>query len=391
MIYSIPYLALLSFYFFLALIEYQERRNPIIRQWAIVICLITFVLFFGLRGFIGWDWTAYYRHYESTPNLFDFVSESKSNRLELGFNIYMSFFKTLFFNYHAFVFVSTILHICLLNVFLKRYLPPGYFIFGFIVFLVMGGFGMEVDTMRNIISILLFLISLKYIEERKIIKFYALNILGILFHLSAIFYLPLYFFLHKKIERWLIFFIFLVGTILFLFQIEYVRSIVLGISKILGGKYQRMTAIYLENSVYGKSYGLSIGSLERLFSAILVFAYYPKLIKASKHNIIFINAFVLYFFIFFYFSEIAIISIRGGMLFVFAYWVLWPSIVNISKIEINRYVFICVMFIYIVFKMVGMTRFQLYQYDNLILGIQTYEERKWVFDRIAQAILENRL
>jgi len=388
MSYSIPYLVLLACYLFLAIIGYKVKNNHVLYQRIIFLCSIIYVIFFGLRGFIGWDWTNYYKKYQMASNLFNISFNSSVP--EWGFTIYMSLFKTLFLDYYAFVFINVILHIFLLNIFLKRYLPPGYYVFGLIVFLVMGGFGMEVDAMRNIMSILLFLLSIKYIEERKIGKYYILNTVGLLFHISSIFYLPLYFFLHKKMNRKLIVVIFIIGIIIFLLKIEYVKPLVLSISKILGGRIQSITNDYLNSTIYGKSYGLSIGLLERLLSAVLIIMYYPKLINASKHNIIFINAFVYYFFIFFYFSEIAIISIRVGMLFVFSYWILWPSIIYVSKIKINRQFIICVMLLYSFLKMIGLTRFQLYQYDNKIFGIKTYEERKEIFDRIAHNILNNK-
>jgi len=79
------------------------------------------------------------------------------------------------------------------------------------------------------------------------------------------------------------------------------------------------------------------------------------------------------------------------MLFLFSYWILWPSIIYVSKIKINRQFILCVMLLYSLFKMRGLTRYQLYQYDNQIFGIKTYEERKEIFDEIYQDIMENRL
>jgi len=387
--YSIPYLILLICYIFLAIIEYNNKNNHAIYKFIIVICSIIYVFFFGLRGFIGWDWTNYYLRYENTSNLINLSFNTSIP--DFGFLIYMSLFKTLYINYYAFVFINVILHIFLLNIFLKRYLPPGYYVFGIIVFLIMGGFVMEVDTMRNIMSILLFLLSIKYIEERKVGKYYILNIVGLLFHFSSIFYFPLYFLLHKKMNRILIAVIFIIGFILFIFQIEYMKPIVLYISGLFGGRIQLTTNNYINSTIYGKSYGLTIGLLERLFSAVLIVLYYSKLINASKHNIIFINAFVCYYFFFFYFAEINIISNRVGMLFLFAYWILWPSIIYVSKIKINRQFILCVMILYSIFKMRGLTRYQLYQYDNQMFGIKTYEERVEIFFEISQDILENRL
>jgi hypothetical protein len=252
----------------------------------------------------------------------------------------------------------------------------------------MGGLAFEVDNMRNFVSILLFLLSLKYIEERKSGKFYVLNVLGILFHTSAIFYFPLYFFLHKPIKREVIAVIFVIGVLLFFFRIEYIRPFVWNIAETFGGRYLNLVNSYLNSPIYGKSYGFSIGLVERIFSAILIILYYTKLIKKSNCNILFINAFVCFFVFYFFFSEIAIIVHRVGGLFIFSYWILWPTIIHISSIQTNRILIICILATYINLKMVGMTKTIMYQYDNVLFGMKSYKERKAVFDAYGEKILK---
>ncbi len=402
-IYSIPYLILLLLYFVLAIVEYLNKNDQK-RQWAVIItCATVFVMFFGLRGFIGWDWTNYYPLYNSTPDLFHL--HPQAFQTEVGFVVYMSIFKIFALDYHAFIFVSSIIHVCLLSVFLKRYLPNGLYVLGFIVFIVMGGFGMEVDAMRNTMSILLFLISIKHVEQRNFVKFYALNIVGFFFHISAVIYLPLYFLLHKTLNRWVVGAIFLVGLGVFLLQVEYIKPFLDGAGDLLGGRFKYGIVNYLNDDTYSKSYGLTIGLLERVASALLVILYYPKLLKMSKYGVIFVNAFVCYFISFFYFSEMAVISVRVGLLFSFSYWILWPLLIQVMTdkttalsatfplitrgvvVKVTQVVVAVCFVAYANLKIVGMTKTILYQYDSIVCLDKSYEERKAIFEGSTTEIL----
>ncbi len=383
--YSIPYLILLLAYFALAVVEQRGRDNPAVLPRVMAACAAVYVLFFGFRGFIGWDWTNYYQWYHDTPGLFKLRPGAFGT--EPGFVVLMSAFRQLSLGYHVFVLVNSVVHVWLLSLFLKRYAPEGFHAFGFVVFFAMGGFGLEVDTLRNCMSIMFFLVSIRYVEERRPLPFFLLNLAGCLFHLSSALYLPLYFFLHRAMPRTAAMAIFAVGAAVFFLRIEFLLPVMKFIAGIAGGKLRFMIEVYLDNPVFGNSYGISIGLIERLGSAALLILYYPQLLRAGRRNAIFINLFICYFISFFFFSEFSIISIRVGLLFACAYWILWPSIIAVSELRVNRMVLIAAMMLYFNFKMVGLTKFPLYRYDNVLTGAKSYAERREIFDRYSQRIL----
>ena len=197
--YSIPYLIfilfLLSIFFLQNSINFTQRS---IRALNMAVTLV-FLLFFGFRGFIGWDWTLYFPFYEQLGNIFHL--NFSEHRFDIGFVIYASLIKTLNFDYHSFVFISTLIDVVLLHIFFKRYLPEKYYALGFAVFFAFWGFILETDLMRNVKGMLLFLLSLKYIENRNLSKFLLLNMLGLSFHWSSIVFFPLYFFLEYQHEQ----------------------------------------------------------------------------------------------------------------------------------------------------------------------------------------------
>lgn len=181
---------------------------------------LIFVFFFGFRGFICDDWISYYPAFEKCSyeyvnfNIFEFDIKWG---FEPGFTLLMCMCKSIVDEYQFFVFTCTLINTALLFKFLYNYIDNVPF--GVILFISFGGFVMSTNLMRNSIAILIFVNSLTYIVKRKIVPYFLLCVFALSFHISAIIYFPLYFFFHKKCNKWLYLILFLVGNIVFLFQI----------------------------------------------------------------------------------------------------------------------------------------------------------------------------
>lgn len=387
--YSIPYLLFLLYLAALAFMEFRalkfERDIKFIR-WA---AIGGFVFFFGLRGFVFSDWALYYPMFDKIQTLWDGgltsvlsqdftedfetdVSYGKTG-MEMGFIYFTVFFKSLIPNYFAWVFFNVVIDIILLNIFIKRYSP--YYVLSIILFLIFGGILIECNLMRNIKSILLFLISLKYLQERKIIPYMALNLLGVLFHTSAILFFPLYFFLHKECPRWLMWTIFIVGNVLTLLQISYLEPLMLSFADVIGGRLGVQIKIYLASDLYSQAYGLSIGYLERVLTFLFLIFFQKKLIDRKSHNKIFINAYILYFIVFFFFSEIMVAVERLSYLFVFAYWIIYPELLALVEDVVRKLFLFLVLTFFCALKLISMNSVVFSKYDNLLFGIESFEER----------------
>lgn len=376
--YSLPYIYLVIFFLIISLLQlglpFDEKSKRYLNGTAVII----YILFFGFRGFIGWDWSNYYPFFKEIPTLWNLKLIDYS--YESGYVFFTSFVKTVYPDYHFYVFVNTLIDVALLRLFFRRYLPSNLFTLALATFIVMEGLSVEVNLIRNIKSILLFLISLKYIENRNLLKFLLLNILGVLFHWSAIFYFPLYFFLSKKIDLRIFIFIFILGNLIYLFQFKFVEPLVESISSLLGGKIQVKSDAYLNSKFFNSTYGISIGYLERVITSIVIMFYYDKLIEKSKSNILFINSFLIFFVVYFFFSEMSIIVTRVGILFFFSYWILWPQLINITTSS-SRFLFFLFFSLYFNLRVVKMTDNILFRYDNILFDkYQTYDERVKIFD-----------
>lgn len=387
-LYSIPYILLflllyvnvLPIYKTNGAITFNNRCNIWLQQFSIVMILIVFI---GFRGFVYTDWFSYYPYFNSAPSLFDgiySINRFLEKPWESGFLLYTIVLKTIFPNYFFFQFISFIINLLVLFCFFKRVIP-NQIVFGFLFYIIFSGLVLEFNLLRTSKSIMIFLISLKYLEEKKIIKYTALNIFGSLFHISSILYIPLYFFLNKKYPKIFVLSFFIIGNIIFVFQVEWFRLILTYIFNIIPGRLGKLTHIYLSS----EAYGISIGYLERFFTFIFIYCLSNKLCKVNKNNLIYINAYYLYGLLFLYFSEMDIIFERVAILFVFSYWVLYPQIFSFLD-KRSKQVFLILVLIFGVLKMGIGNRDILALYDNVLLRHRSYQERAIIFNYHARYI-----
>lgn len=380
MIYSIPYVILVLIYGLLA--DYYRRTDEAGKSRVNMVCIAIFLFFFGFRGFVSHDWVIYYPAFEHvySTNLNELFNSFDETVFEPGFVLLMFCCKIVFDSYHFMVFVVVLINAFLLFRFIFKNLsnPP----LALIVFLCMGGLLMELNLLRNSISILIFLNTLDYIRERKPFPFFLWNLLGMTFHLSSILYLPLYFFLNKRCPRWLFLSLLIGSNLVFLSGIKFVTPILMAVASNLGDAYVELVEAYTEGKYGDIQRTLSIGYIERVLSGVLIYCYYNKLIEMRKDNIMYINAFLMFYTIFFIFAEFAVVGGRLANLFTFCYWVLWIDLLKCISLPNNKRLFVGYLIIYCLLKIVSSTDEELFYYDNLLTGSKSYEERLYIFTRV---------
>ena len=164
----------------------RERSNRVLYLSLIFISII-----FMSRCFVGWDWYNYYP---------DFFQDKFA--YEKGYRFFVKSVRALYPNFNFFIGINTVIDFLLLGYILKKY--SKYPVFTLLLYLTINGLSLEIDVMRNVKSILLFLVSIQFIENRNFIPYILLNIVGSSFHVSSLLYIPLYFILNLKIDKKLI-------------------------------------------------------------------------------------------------------------------------------------------------------------------------------------------
>ena len=375
MIYAVPYLLLILLLGTLAVLVDQRRQDEALSGkltwWGIAI----FFVFFAFRGFINTDWLTYYTEFDKCSWDLLFRYELGKSR-EPGFLIFELLCKTLFDNFHFFVFMSTVVNTVLLVNFFRRYTDN--VLLALTICLVFEGFMINVNLMRNSISIYIFLNALQYLQQRRALPYFLMCLLAMSFHFSAIVYFPLYFFLHRSLNKWVYLGIFMGCVIIFILHVPIFMSLI-KLTGIGGEFIEEKIDVYTEMS---SARGFGMGFLERLITGLLVFCYYGKLKDLRPENNIFINSLVAFFIAIFLFSEFAEISKRIYILFIYAYWILWGDLIKCFYYERNRYLFCTFVGLYCLVKTATTLNQPIHDYDNLLLGgIKSYQERKYIFEK----------
>lgn len=385
--YSIPYLFLFICFIYYYISEQNsdgENNNKIFYK-----VLVTFVFFFGFRGFVYTDWSNYYKLFEDIPTLWersflslfktDFYEEfstdiaSDKSGMEVGFIYYTSIIKSFFPNYFVWVLISTIIDFAILNAFFKRY--SKLYVLSFLFFLAFGGLIFEINLMRNIKAVLLFFISIRYIEKQSLIKYSLINLLGFLFHSSSIIFFPLYFILNKNITVKFFWFIFVLGNVIFLFQVHYLEPVMTFFADMVGGRIALLTRVYFESDQTSQPFGITLGYIERTFTFVLFLSYRTKLIEQNDYNKIFINIYLLYYITCIYFTEIFVVVDRMSLLFIVSYWILYPNVISLIKNGKLRNLIVAIILFYCLIK-IGMSNSNILSlYQNIIFGITNVDQK----------------
>lgn len=375
MIYAIPYILYILFLGFLAILYHQRSDDEKFCRNIVTYCALSFIFFFGFRGFINTDWMVYYLEFEKASwDSFALYELGKSR--EPGFLLFVMLNKSIVPSYHFFIFTQTLLHTYLLFRFFRKY--SDNVALSLLISLVFEGFTINANLIRNSTCIYIFLNAIPYIYERKPLQYYALCLLAISFHFSGFAYLPLYFFLHRKLNRWVYLSIFTVCILIFILHIPIFLKLIQASG--IGGDFVEMK-VEGYTSLYG-SRGIGLGFFERLITGILVFCYYRKIREMRPENTIFINSLVLYYISVYFFSEFAEISKRIFTLFIFSYWILWCDIIRCFYYERNRYLFCTFVGLYCLIKTATNLNAPIHEYDNLLLGgIKSFQERKYIFEK----------
>ena len=357
------------------------NSNEKIKKILYIFLILILIIFFGTRGYLGYDWYSYKPNFEKTDNILQLFSGNYktifSSGYELGFQLYSSVIKAFSSNYLVFNFVNTVTDFLLIYFIFKRY--SKYPIFVLFLYFGIHGIALEIDMMRNIKSILLFLCSIEYIENRKLLTFIALNMFGMMFHSSSIIYFPMYFILNIKWNRKLILGLFVLGNI---YYISNMRLIINGIRIFSGyfpGGIGQKIAGYISIIPSDFPLGFSAFYIERIAVFLLVYFAGRHLIS-KKYGNIFLNSTYISVFIFLFTSELSVISLRVGILFVYSYWFIIPMLIEKTMAPAAKIAVILLAAFICCFRVNNQLNFignrDIYIYENIFFKNRSADE-KW--------------
>lgn len=386
--YSLPYLAVFLILLFLAFNEIG-RLHVVSKKNSRIIAFLLMLFFIGLRGHLMTDFISYYPFFEHLPIITELsISDLDKLRFEPGFVIYSSIVKTIFPDYYAWVFVNTLLDLLVLYYISRKFCLSTALLF--MVLLVYWGLEIEINLYRNSKAIMLFLLSLPYLLKRSIVPYMALNLLGCMFHISAIVYLPLYFVLDREIPKAWVWGLFVFSNVVFFLGVSLssqLQGLTTFVDGILGSdELSTKATSWQESKSYGESYGFSLGYLERLFFFVLFTLQYQKLMAQRTTNRVFYNAFIIFYFLFHTLSPISSeIMKRVSILFAVSYWFLISNF--LCQLRLNHS-FVFVILLLCSVKLSMTTSNLSMKYENLLFNasVNDYTVKRFIAIQVVKAM-----
>jgi hypothetical protein len=326
------------------------------------------LLFLGFRGYVYTDFINYKPFFDMLDGFAYLPEILLLKGWEPGFVVYSTLCKIIIPNYFAWNIISTLIDLFLLYKVLERY--SNNHLFSLIVFFIIGSTALEFNVLRNAKAIFLFLYALRYIEERKMWKYFAVLSFACLFHISSILYFPLYFILHKKWPLWIQWCVYLGGALITFLHIGIVSDIITHISFREGSRAEHLTS-HLENNV---AYSSLFGNIERFFTMLIVILLYSKLAKNSIRNYMFLNMYILLYTAFSVCSESAVMVQRFQYMFIASFWILYPLLFEYAKRYKNQIVYLFVTAL-LFMKLIIIAGDPNLKYENILTGVSNYTER----------------
>lgn len=333
------------------------------------------VIFWGLRWHIMSDSLAYEEQFYNIKPLLSYSNiEESSAWWDEGFVLFAIVTKQIFNNFQFFVFVNTLVDVILFCICLRRY--SNNWLITILAFYAFNGILIEINLFRNIKSILLFVLSIQYIKERNLLKFLSINIIGFYFHSSALLFFPFYWILNKEYKLKFLICLSIISSILYVFSINVLQDYLADYIYILSkASAENKMSFYLETA---ESTVLTIGTIERILTLILILYVYSKTEEKDKYFIIFSNCYFAFFVLYSLFGFNEVLRDRIPNLFYFSYWFVYPYIYAFFKeIKPIKYGFYLLFFL----KIYTSTSMCSAYYENIMFETTTRKQRMILLEK----------
>lgn len=369
-VYSIPYLLLGLFVFVLG---YKEIWNENIktRKWKYVLLFFIFLAFFGLRWHILSDTLAYESEFYSIRPDFswDYIDDH-SDWWDKGFVIFAMMVKLIYNDFFFFVFINSFIDILLFTLCLKKYCINVFL--ALLSFLAFQGILTEINLMRNIKAILLFIYSISYIRDKKLVKFLLINLLGYTFHSSALLFIPMYWVLNRRYSIKVVYIVMAAFTVIYMARFNVLEDYLMAMSFQFDSHIAERIEYYLNSQPEPV---FSVGFMERLISLALILGIYQKVGKEDRFNLIMANSFFVFYILYSVFGFNTVFRDRIPFLFVYCYWFLYPYLFKQYTKGKNKQM-IGTLFLVLFFgKIFLATHMKSYYYESVLTHETTRNDR----------------
>lgn len=186
------YLFMLAVSLIFAVQASRAKRYPALRVTFLIYAwgsVLPFVVITAIRYRIGTDWYIY-------ESYFGYIKNHINKFEEEGFNLIFRIFGI--FTDEAWYAIAFVGVVTVIFFFCAIYQQSMMIPLSVLLFFVTGKYFNTLNQMRQMMAMAVFMFSLKYVYQRRLMPFLFLNLLGSTLHLSSLMYLPLYFMYGKS-------------------------------------------------------------------------------------------------------------------------------------------------------------------------------------------------
>lgn len=293
--------------------KYNKRNS--------LIYYIVLPLFICFGYMVGSDW----RGYELQFNNLNSIADSFETYNETGYYLLGYLFKYLGLSFWEY---SILIKVIGYFIFLNFYRKYSNHIYGIVFFFVYVSIVLWIDhPARNFCAVIIYLFSIKYLHQRQLFKYIIICILASLFHLSALFLIPIFFLYRNYSNKQLV--LIAITAISLIFLERYLFSFITEYLMQSFTIHNRLNP-YLED---GHSMTLS-SSLIGLFLHIIIISlviYNRQIIETTyKYGYLFIFLSVIYF-IFLVIGVVFPIFFRFNLYYVIPYSVMIGYLISVQN------------------------------------------------------------
>lgn len=303
---------------------------------AIAFCVLVFVA--GTRYETGGDWNVYTELFENAIPLRAAIHSGTfgMDNIEPWYGFLCSTVKQLGGNIQLVFFIITLLNISLLTWALHKYTKR--ILLGMLVYYSIFYFALDMLYTRQSTSVLLTFLALAYIDDWKDWWKYALiTLLACLCHRMALILVPLYFFAHVRLSDYAVYVIVGVGCLLMLLGVQWLSPVYLSVSKVLGAGFYERALVYTSNANFAVQRGLSIGFILNL-GLFVLFMWKRESIESQPYGKALFSAFLVSIIVYYYGYELIEVSNRFRFYFFISLVALFPIVIDVLEIQMNKYV-----------------------------------------------------
>lgn len=376
--YALPYIYFMFFLLVMLGVELNLRRYKHRTDYLCMFVMLVFACFFGLKGFVGHDNIFFYNAFEDWPvlqNFHGFENTKDGTLYEPGYTFATILAKTVGMNFWQFQFLGSAIDAIILYYVFRRESP--IFTLALIIYIAMGGMLLHLEQIRNQHGVVLFMLALKYVREKRPVPYLLICGFAILMHYTSVIYFVAYPFLAMEMSKRTKIIIVVLCLLVFFLQIHYIDGFMSLMYKFSGPSIQEKIERYFRGELLVSNYVFSVRHVIMLMS-VYFFILVPEKWGLDKIDNTLQNVFLASVITVFGFCELNVLENRLSQLFIIGIAALYPRMLVNLPVKLYKQIIALVMIGYSFMRVASAMKPYYFEYHTSFQVTKDGQHKKWL-------------